>query len=595
MPPDFMEEALSETVIALERQRQHGTMIPDQTGFTAAYDTIMNAVPEAHKSEAGMDILQAIWMHDNNNNQGVPTFDDWIERNYLQGVFFMNEVGQEHRYEQVVRDLRAKEAKRHDALVEFQTYTEGELRIYGQMTPEAVEFSEKHVTSVKRVKEARDKGEKHFKMTQETYERGVFLSRGGDINSRGIDVPWFFTYLPRNMLPEMQVQVHNQLRSMSYYCGRRAGTYIFRFGNPLRIDNLQSLANGEAAATDTGGESSHSSDEALPGGNTVDSEQRTFTYCGLVPRNRADHVARLEAIRGRVLHILVATCSYIAGHTGVSSEQSVAEMHARMGQATDQDLETISRYGRIYFEQGYMVQDITEAFRRSSVLTEFVYLMGMYDVTSEEIKEGKRLVELICRVANLTEADMVGQENMRLESTAWDCLLMSYDTGNCFVFHDDEVERLTGVPLNIHDYYSREEFVIDPNHPKAQYLITDEVWKKLESDYLFTRSLHQRWIREHPRASRLADLNTPKQDFPLLASAFLRGPAPDPLPTTDDPQPLPSQPATESAQEQPPPVKRGRGRPKGSKNKPKPPGWVPKPRASGAKRKRRNESPSNSS
>ncbi|OAA40472.1 hypothetical protein BBO_06056 [Beauveria brongniartii RCEF 3172] len=553
MSPSVIGEAQREAIItALERQRQHGTLIPDQTGFTAAYDTIMNAVPEAHKREAGREILKTIWEHNNNNNQSHPTFKAWLERNDLRTLFVFNEPGQEHRYEPIVRELQAKEAERQDALLEFMTYIESELQIYGQMTPDAATFSKEHPTSVNRLVQATLRAQLDFEEIRQFNERRQFLSHGGDVTSRGNDEPWFLTDIPHTMplTPPMQVQVQNQLRGMSYYCGRHAGTYIFR----------------------------------LDQSNTVgDEKQGDFKFCGVVPRNRADHVARLKVIRGRVLHILVAACSYFAGHAGVSGEKSVTDMRARMDQATDQDLESISRYGRIYFEQERMLQDVQEAFRGSPVLSEFVYLMVTYDVTPEEIKEGQRLVELICRVAKCTKAEMVNQEKLYLAEAAWYCLRVRVDLSNCLVFHDNEVERLTGVPLDIHDYFSGEEFAIDPNHPEAQYRITDKVWKKLNSDYLFGRSLHRRWTKEHPDASIFADLNIPKPDTPLLERAFL---------TNYDPQPWSSRPTTEPTEEQPLPVKRGRGRPKGSKNKPKPPGWVRKPRASGVKRKRQNQSPS---
>ncbi|KAM3502455.1 hypothetical protein MY10362_004837 [Beauveria mimosiformis] len=533
MSPSVIGEAQKKAIItALERQRQHGTLIPDQTGFTAAYDTIMNAVPEAHKCEAGKEILETIWDHKNNNNQGHPTFKAWLERNDLWTLFDFNQPGQEHRYEPIVRELQAKEAERQDVLLEFMTYIESELQIYGQMIPQAATFSKEHRTSVDRLMEATLRAQLDLEEIRQFNERRQFLSRGGDITSRGNDEPWFLTDIPSTvpLTPPMQVQVQNQLRGMSYYCGRHAGTYIFRLNQS----------------------------------NTVGNEkQGDFKFCGVVPRNRADHIARLKAIRGRVLHIFVAACSYFAGHAGVSGEKSVTEM--RMDQATDQDLESISRYGRIYFEQERMVQDVQEVFRGSSVLSEFVYLMVTYDVMPEEIKGGQRLVELICRAAKCTKAEMVSQEKLNLAVAAWYCLRVSADLGNCLVFHDNEVECLTGVPLDIHDYFSGEEFVNDPNHPEAQYRITDEVWKKLKSDYLFARSLHRRWAREHSDASTFADRNIPKPDTPLLERAFL---------TQNDPQPWSLRPTTEQTEEQPLPVKRGRGRPKGSKNKPKPPGWL---------------------
>ncbi|KAM3435639.1 hypothetical protein NHJ13734_005446 [Beauveria thailandica] len=553
MSPRVISEAQRVAIIiALEQQRQHGTMIPDQTGFVAAYDAIMNAVPEAHRREAGREIQQTIWwMHSNNNNLSLVSFDAWIERNDLRTLFVFNEPGQEHRYEPIVRDLRAKAAERQDAFLEFVNYIEREAQLYVLQTPDAEAFAKQHLTSVNRIAETALRAQLDFNKIEQSNQRSHFLTRGGDITSRGNVEPWILTDINSTMpsTPPIQVKVQNQLRGMSYYCGRHAGTYIFRLN--------QSTTVGSDA-------------------------QAKFKFCGIVPRNRADHVARLKAIRGRVLHILVAACSYIAGYAGVSGEKSVAKMQACMDQATDGELESISRYARIYLEQGCMFRGIQEAFRSSPVLREFVYLMVMYEVKPDEIKQGQRLVELICSVAKCTKAEMVDQENSHLEQAAWYCLQVRVDVDNCLLFYDDEVERETRVPLDIHDYFSDQKFAIDPNHPEAQYRITDEAWKQLQSDYLFARSLRQRWIRDHREASILADLKVPKLDTPLLARVF----------QTVDSQPSSSQSTTEPAEEQPPPVKRGRGRPKGSKNKPKPPGWVPKPRASGVKRKRQNQSPS---
>ncbi|EJP62416.1 uncharacterized protein BBA_08637 [Beauveria bassiana ARSEF 2860] len=514
-------------IAALEQQRNHGTMIPDRTGFTAAYDTIMNAVPEAQKQEAARAILQTIWTHKNNNNQGLATFKAWLEHNGLLMLFFYNELSQEDRYGPIVRDLQAKQAERHDALLEFEEYTDRELQIYGQTTPDAETFSENHSKSVDRIMEACLSARLNLDAARQFNERREYLSLGGDI---GTDEPWFLVDIPHTtpLRPSMQVQVQNKLRGRSYYCGRHAGTYIFRLNQS----------------------------------NTVgDGKQGDFEFCGVVPRNRAHHIARLKELRGRVLQMLVATCSYIAGYAAVSCEK---EMKARMDQVTDQDLESIFRYARIYLEQGWMFfKEIQEAFRESPVLWEFVNLMVMHRVKAEEIKEGQRLVDLICLVAKCTEGAMIKREKRHLSETAWHYLQFSVELSNCLVFHDNEVELLTGSPVDIHDYFAGEEFATDPNHPKAQYRITDEDWEKLRGDYLLTRSVKRRWTRDHLNASILADLRMPKADTSLLERLFLN---------TDGSQPLSSPSSTEPAEEQPSPVKRGRGRPKGSKNKPKPPG-----------------------
>ncbi|OAA72889.1 hypothetical protein LEL_08673 [Akanthomyces lecanii RCEF 1005] len=341
---------------------------------------------------------------------------------------------------------------------------------------------------------------------------------------------------------------------MSYYCGYSPGSYIFRFENPRQSENTFEIS--DLVQQESGGlgprqqqyfqqlldvqkeqwrewnewndaelkmekqEYSRLLSDARSGQWNVvrfgdkrrhdletrvlehrpERDRKNFTYCGFVPRHLKEHMARLKEIHRRVLHIIVATLTFVGWPASAGNPDSVANIGPRMNEITPSDLRLIRWYWDLHFPKNQpFPEDLRNVFRESLVMTEFVDLMAMMPF---QIAPGLvQLFAMVLQATDMTMEEMVVLEAMRQAETGLNLLLSDFKEDRFFVFQDARI-RADNI-LELHHHFAQESFTIDPNHPRRQYNTTadPDLAEKVQKDCAVLRSINQDWEKDLQHSS----------------------------------------------------------------------------------------------
>lgn len=167
-------------------------------------------------------------------------------------------------------------------------------------------------------------------------------------------------------------------------------------------------------------------------------DRRNFTYCGFVPRHLKEHMARLKEIHRRVLHIIVATLTFVEWPVSAGDPNSVAGLGPRMDNITASDLRLIRWYWELYFPNNEAFpEELRNVFRESLVMTEFVDLMVMMPF---QIEPGLvQLFAMVLQATGRTMEETVVLEAMRQAETGLNLLLSDFKEDRFLVFQDARI------------------------------------------------------------------------------------------------------------------------------------------------------------
>lgn len=427
------------------------------------------------------------------------SFKDWIMLHNLEKVFFDNQMTQDDRYSAIVERLTAKENENLHREQEFADMAKvfqergKHLRVV-QTLPAIVELCRKHRSARNRLTKTyrQVKNRRKVDQEEEARKRAEELSRFEKGFNNHVCIPsWNLNMREDISVASVFVRVKRQLCAMSYYGGLSPGAYIFRFENPGQTVNTPRFENADLAQprpVNTGPRQQQYFQQLLDvqkqqwrgwneradielnmneleysqllldarNGQWNDvkfrynerfrletavlenrpvQDRRNFTYCGFVPRHLKEHMARLKEIHRHVLHIIVATLTFVEWPVSAGDPNSVAGLGPRMDNITASDLRLIRRYWDLYFPKNEAFpEELCNVFRESLVMTEFVDLMVMMPF---QIEPG--LVQLFAMVLQATERTMeetVVLEAMRQAETGLNLLLSDFNKDRFLVFQD---------------------------------------------------------------------------------------------------------------------------------------------------------------